>query len=105
MIDFTPVFQAITGLFAATVTVVLIPLVKSRLSAERLERAKIWARIVVAAAEALFPRSGSGGEKRAYAMDFLSRRGLSLGKDELEALVECAACELKMKAFSEKEEC
>ena len=105
MIDLTPVFQALTGLFAATVTAVVIPLVRSRLCAERLERAKDWARIIVAAAEGLFPQPGSGREKKAYTLDFLIRQRLSLEPGELDALVESAACELKMGAPKARGEC
>ena len=94
MIDLTPVFQALTGLFAVTFTAVVIPLLRSRLCAERLERAKDWARIVVGAAEKLFPQPGSGREKKIYALDFLSRQRLSLEPGELDALVECAVSEL-----------
>jgi len=94
MIDLTPVLQALTGLFAVLVTAVIIPLVRSRLCAERLERAKSWVCVVVGAAEVLFPQPGSGREKKAYALDFLSRRSLALATDELDVLVECAVCEL-----------
>ncbi|MCL2857440.1 MAG: phage holin family protein [Oscillospiraceae bacterium] len=97
MIDLTPVIQALTGLFAATLTAVVIPLVRSRLCAERLERARDWARIIVTAAEKLFPQPGSGREKKVYVLDFLSRLNLSLSGDELKVLVECAVCELTAK--------
>ena len=104
MIDLTPVFQALTGLFAVVVTAVVLPLVKSRLNAEQLERAKHWARIVVKAAEMMFPQQGSGQQKKAYALGVLGRRGLKLGAEELDTLIECAVCELKNEATAEKEE-
>jgi len=102
MIDLTPVFQALPGLFAVVVTAVIIPLVRSRLNDERLERAKHWARIVVNAAEMIFPQAGSGSKKKAYALNFLNNRGFKLGAEELDALVECAVCEQK-NAVNEKE--
>ena len=105
MFDLTPVLQALTGLFAATFAAVVIPLVRSRICAERLERARDWARIVVGAAEGLFPQPGSGREKKAYALDFLVRRGLGLSPEELDALIECAACELAQKKPGAKGAC
>ena len=103
MFDLTPVFQALTGLFAVVVTAVVIPLVKSRLTAEQLERATHWARIVVKAAEMIFPQQGSGQQKKAYALEVLSRRRLKLGAEELDTLIECAVCELKSENPAEKE--
>ena len=94
MVDLTPVLQALAGLCCALITAVVIPFVRSRVSAERLARARVWADIVVAVAEKLFPQPGSGQEKKAYALDFLSQRSLGLGKGELDVLVECAVCEL-----------
>ena len=95
MIDLTPVLQALTGLFAVVATTVIVPLARTRLSYERLERAKYWARIVVSAAEMIFPQAGSGQQKKNYALAFLSRRGLTFETEELDALVECAVCEQK----------
>ena len=103
MIDLTPVFQALTGLLAVAITAVVIPLVKSRLNAEQLERAKHWARIVAKAAEMIFPQPGSGQQKKAYALEVLSRRRLKLEAEELDILVECAVCELKNEASVQKE--
>ena len=103
MIDLTPVFQALTGLFAVVVTAVVIPLVKSRLTAEQLERAKHWARIVVKAAEMMFPQPGSGQQKKAYTLGVLGRRGLRLEPEELDILIECSVCELKNEDPTEKE--
>jgi len=102
MFDLTPVFQVLTGLFAAVLTAVVIPLIKSKICAERLERAREWARIVVGAAEGLFPQPGSGQEKKTYALDFLERQGLALGLEELDALIECAACELAQEKHAAK---
>ena len=90
MVDLTPIFQAILTLICTIITGLLIPFVKSKLDAEKIGRARIWAGIAVAAAEQLFPQQSKGREKKAYVLKLLQEQGIAFSQQELNAFVECA---------------
>jgi len=106
MIDLTPVLQALAALAGTVVTAMVIPFIKGRISAGRLEQAQAWARIAVKAAEQLFPQPGRGGEKKTYVTGLLGKHGFILDTDTLGALIESAVNTLnheKCKTKGDKE--
>ena len=90
MIDLTPVLQALATLAGTIITAMVIPFIKGRISAGRLEQMQVWARIAVKAAEQMYPQSGRGSEKKMYVMRLLSKHGFILDADALGALIESA---------------
>lgn len=97
MTDLTPIFEALITLFAALVTSVLVPWIKQKYGAEKLNTVKIWARAAAAAAEQLYEGSGRGGEKLDYVLNFLESRGFGLDRESLEKLIEAELYALGLK--------
>lgn len=93
-IDITPIVEAIVALIAALITAFVIPWLKSKLTAEKLEKIKLWVQIAVEAAEQLYTGSGRGAEKKAYVVDFLNSKGYTLDPDSLDKLIEAAVFNL-----------
>lgn len=96
-LDLTPVFGGIVALGGTVLTALIIPFMRSRITAARLEQIRVWARIAVTAAELIFPQGGRGREKKEYVLKFLCNQGIKLGAEPLNLLVECAVGEMNKK--------
>lgn len=94
MIDITPIANAIIALIAAVITAFVIPLLKAKISTEKMEKIKMWVNIAVEAAEQLYTGSGRGAVKKAYVVEFLSAKGYTLDPDSLDNLIEAAVFNL-----------
>lgn len=90
MIDLTQLLQAVIALAAALITAYVVPYIKSKVSNEKLEQMKAWARIGVKAAEQMYTASGQGEVKKAYVLQFLNQHGFILDTATLDALIESA---------------
>lgn len=86
-IDYTELIQAIIALVSVLITTFLIPLLKKKLSAEKLEELKKWVNIAVNAAEQLYG-SKTGQQKKEYVVAFLLSKGIVFDIDEVNALIE-----------------
>lgn len=95
MIDLTPVVNAIIALIAAAISVFLIPWIKEKIEAEKLEQVMGWVTIAVEAAEQIYRESGMGAKKKAYVLDFLAKKGITLDVDSIDAMIESAVLDLK----------
>ena len=60
MMDFTPIFQALVALICAVVTVVIVPWIKSKTTAEQQERINLMISVAVQAAEQFIVGTGVG---------------------------------------------
>ncbi len=91
-IDLTPIIEALIALLSAIITLVILPKVKSyltaKLSAEQRENLKQWVKVAVAAAEQMYNGSGLGQEKYRYVVSFLEEKGIYVNYKEVEALIE-----------------
>lgn len=96
MIDLTQVVVAVLTLVLSLVSAFLVPLIKSKVSAEQLEKIKFWVSIAVKAAEQIYVGSGKGAEKKAYVVEFLNSKGFTLNTEEIDALIEGAVLELHL---------
>lgn len=92
--DITTIIETVAALIAATITAVVIPYIKSRTTAQQQAEINAWVRIAVAAAEQIYRGSGRGEEKKAYVLNWLAERGVTLDEDRLDALIEAAVYEL-----------
>ncbi len=92
-IDYTELIQAIIALVSVLITTFLIPLLKRKLSSEKLEELKKWVGIAVAAAEQLYG-SKTGQQKKEYAVAFLLSKGIVFDVDEVNALIEAEVYKL-----------
>lgn len=90
MIDLTPIANAVIALVAALITAFLIPWIKAKIDAEKLNKVAEWVNIAVQAAEQIYNGSGRGAEKKAYVLEFLRSKGYTLDMESVENLIEAA---------------
>lgn len=88
MNDITPLCMAVMALASVVITVYLVPWIRSKTTKEQRESINTWVKIAVQAAEQLFAGSGRGEEKKAYVVDFLTRKNLKIDMAELDKLIE-----------------
>ena len=86
-IDYTELLQAIIALLATLITTFLIPFIKKKLSAEKVEELRKWVGVAVKAAEQIYG-SKTGQEKKEYVLRFLMSKGIKFDADEVAALIE-----------------
>lgn len=92
--DITFVIEALIALVSAIITAFVVPYIKSRTTAAQQEQLQGWVKIAVAAAEQIYTGSGRGSEKKAYVVEWLTERGLTVDTDKVDALIESAVYEL-----------
>lgn len=85
-IDLTPIFEAIIALLAALVTYKIIPLIKSKTTAEQQAALNIAAKTLVFAAEQIYGE-GKGAEKFDFVVMELQKRGFTADPAIIEAAV------------------
>ena len=95
MTDITPIVNAVIALVAAVISVFLIPWIKGKIETEKLNQIMGWVTIAVEAAEQIYRESGMGAKKKAYVLDFLSKKGITLDVDSIDAMIESAVLDLK----------
>lgn len=93
--DITPIIVALIGLLSTIITVVLIPYIRAKTTAEQRVKAYEWAKIGVEAAEMIFKEKGMGAEKFEYVERFLESKGIVLDKEILKVVIESAVLQLK----------
>ena len=94
MNDLTPIMEAIIALVVAVITAFVIPWLKGKIDADKLEQIKLWVTVAVEAAEQLYNGTGRGEEKKAYVVKFLQENGFTLDPDSLDKLIEAAVFNL-----------
>ncbi len=92
-IDYTEIIQAILALISVLITTFLIPFLRKKLSAEKLEELKKWVGIAVNAAEQLYG-SKTGQQKKDYVISFLLSKGITFDAKEVETMIEAEVYKL-----------
>lgn len=96
--DITLLLEATVALISAIITCFLIPLVKSRLSADKKEKLEFWIETAVNAAEQIFKDvQKSGSQKKDFVVQFLLSKGLVFDVDEVTAMIESEVYKLSGK--------
>lgn len=93
--DVTMIVEAVFALIAAVITAFVIPYIKSKTTAEQQTQINAWVKIAVAAAEQIFVGSGRGEEKKAYVLQWLKERGITVDAEKLDAMIEAAVYDLE----------
>lgn len=92
IIDITPVVQAVVTLVAVVISAVIIPWIKSKVSASQWKNLTVYAETFVKCAEMIFKGTNLGKDKKKYVLEKLTElceeRGLKFSLDEIEAAVE-----------------
>lgn len=91
--DFTALFEIVISIISVIASCFIIPWLKEKLSAEKLERLVKLVKIAVEAAEQLYG-SGTGQQKKEYVVSFLLSKGIVFDANEVEAIIESAVLQL-----------
>lgn len=94
MIDLTVIIKAVVTLILALITSFLIPMIKAKVDADKLQTIQTWVMIAVEAAEQIFNQPRMGEHKKAFVEEFLMSKGFTLSVDEMDSLIEAAVHEL-----------
>ncbi len=92
MIDWSLVIEIALFALVSIVVAVLVPWLKARLGAEKVNEIWKWVCMAVQAAEQLFG-AGAGEQKKTYVQEFLSGKGYNITED-VDVLIEAAVREL-----------
>lgn len=95
MTDLTEIIKAVVTLLALLITTFLIPFLKAKIGADKLEKLLVYVKIAVEAAEQIFKESGMGAAKKEYVANYLAQLGYKLDQDALDVLIESAVLEMK----------
>lgn len=90
------IILAIISLLGTIVTVVLVPYIKSKTTAEQRENMYTLVMLAVQAAEQIFNKPGSGRQKKEYVINYLYSRGIKLTVEDIDLLIEAAVKELNL---------
>lgn len=93
MIDWALVIEIALFALVSVVVAVLVPWLKARIGAEKVNEIWKWVCMAVQAAEQLFG-SGAGERKKQYVQDFLTGRGYDATDNDVDVLIEAAVREL-----------
>lgn len=92
-IDITAIAQAIIALVSALLTVFVIPWIRKKVGAAKMEEFLRWVEIGVKAAEQLYDRTMTV-EKKQYVIAFLNSKGVKFTAAEVDAAIEAAVIKL-----------
>ena len=98
-IDYTALIQAIIALISLIITGFIIPLLKRKLSNERLEELKKWVSVAVTAAEQIYG-SKTGQQKKEFVLSFLMDKGIIFDAAEVATLLEAEVYKLTNTDFT-----
>ena len=91
--DYTQIISAVIALISALVSAFLIPWLKTRIDANKLQTIKTYVEIGVKAAEQLYAAT-DGEEKKAYVINFLAEHGIRFDVSTIDQLIEAAVLQL-----------
>ena len=91
--DYTQIISAVIALISALVSAFLIPWLKTKIDAKKLQTIKTYVEIGVKAAEQLYAAT-DGEEKKAYVINFLAEHGIRFDVSTIDQLIEAAVLQL-----------
>ena len=91
--DYTQIISAVIALISALVSAFLIPWLKTKIDANKLQTIKTYVEIGVKAAEQLYAAT-DGEEKKAYVINFLAEHGIRFDVSTIDQLIEDAVLQL-----------
>lgn len=91
--DYTQIISAVIALISAMVSAFLIPWLKTKIDANKLQTIKTYVEIGVKAAEQLYAAT-DGEEKKAYVINFLAEHGIRFDVSTIDQLIESAVLQL-----------
>ena len=94
-VDLTPIVQAVITLVSLLITTFLIPWIKAKCDAKKLETIYRWVTFAVEAAEQIIKGDDMGESKKQFVVDFLAEKGYRIDMDSLNTMIEAAVYQLK----------
>ena len=91
--NYTQIISAVIALISALVSAFLIPWLKTKIDANKLQTIKTYVEIGVKAAEQLYAAT-DGEEKKAYVINFLAEHGIRFDVSTIDQLIEAAVLQL-----------
>ena len=91
--DYTQIISAVIALISALVSAFLIPWLKTKIDADKLQTIKTYVEIGVKAAEQLYAAT-DGEEKKDYVINFLAEHGIRFDVSTIDQLIEAAVLQL-----------
>lgn len=88
------ILTLVIPLIGVILTSLVVPLLKTKISNEKLTSIELWVNIAVAAAEQMKAASILTVPKKDYVVKFLKDKGITITDTELDALIEAAVYEL-----------
>lgn len=88
-INWEPIIAAVFAVINAVAVYVLVPYIKSKLTAAQQESLSKVIDTLVAAAEQLFKGTGRGAEKKAYVVESLENQGITVDA-QTDSMIEAA---------------
>ena len=79
--NITPIIEAAFTLIAAIITAVVVPYIRSKTTDTQRAELQALVRIAVTAAEQLYVGTGKGKEKKAYVLEWLNERGITVDSE------------------------
>ena len=94
-VGLTPLVQAVITLVSLLITTFLVPWIKAKCDAKKLETISKWVKFAVEAAEQIFKGDDMGESKKQYVVDFLAEKGYHLDLDSINTMIEASVYQLK----------
>ena len=91
--DYTQIISAVIALISALVSAFLIPWIKTKIDADKLQTIRAYVEIGVKAAEQLYDAK-DGPEKKAYVLSFLAEKGITFDSEVVDKLIEATVLQL-----------
>ena len=101
--DYTQIISAVIALISALVSAFLIPWLKTKIDANKLQTIKTYVEIGVKAAEQLYAAT-DGEEKKAYVINFLAEHGIRFDVSTIDKLIEAAVLQLHHELYGSERE-
>lgn len=91
--DYTQIISAVIALISALISAFLIPWLKTKIDADKLQTIRTYVEIGVKAAEQLYDAT-DGPAKKAYVLSFLAEKGITFDSEVIDKLIEAAVLQL-----------
>ena len=91
--DYTQIISAVIALISALVSAFLIPWIKTKIDADKLQTIRAYVEIGVKAAEQLYDATDGPG-KKAYVLSFLAEKGITFDSEVVDKLIEATVLQL-----------
>lgn len=85
--DYTNIIGAVITLITALLTAFVIPWIKQKYDSEKLRKWQAYVDIAVKAAEQLYDVN-DGAAKKAYVIEYLSKKGIKFDSDTVDKMIE-----------------